>query len=271
MHQHRAPFDMPQEVQPQAATFGGARNQAGHIGDGERVLPRRHHAEIRRQRGERIVGDLRLGRRDGRHQRRLARRRKPDQADVGDRLEFQGQVARLALLTEQREAGRLAGARGQCRVAQSTAPARSGFEPGAGPDQVGQQPAVFVEHDGAVGDLDFEVCARGAVAVAAHALLARRGHDMGVEVEIEQGVHLRVDDQHDAAAASAVAAVGAAEWFEFLPVDRGAAVTAVARPRVDHDAVDKPGHRTSFPTPRTNVFAEELREPSCKTSISTRN
>ena len=65
---------------------------------------------------------------------------------------------------------------------------------------------------------------------------------MWMKVEIEQGVHLRIDDQHDTSAAPAVAAVGSAEWFELFAVDRGAAVTAVTRLRVDHDAVDEPGH-----------------------------
>ncbi len=67
---------------------------------------------------------------------------------------------------------------------------------------------------------------------------------MRVEVEVEQRVHLRVDDQDDAAAAAAVAAVGAAERLELLAVDRGAAVTAVARAGVNDDAVDEPGHRS---------------------------
>jgi hypothetical protein len=70
---------------------------------------------------------------------------------------------------------------------------------------------------------------------------------MRVKVKVEQGVHLRVDDQNDAAAAAAISAVRAAEGLELLAVDGGAAVTAVARPRVNHDTVDKPGHRTSFP------------------------
>ena len=63
-----------------------------------------------------------------------------------------------------------------------------------------------------------------------------------MEVEVEQRVHLRIDDEHDAAAATAVAAVGAAERLELLAVDRRAAVAAVAGPRVDHDAVDEPAH-----------------------------
>ena len=93
------------------------------------------------------------------------------------------------------------------------------------------------------GTLQLQVGAVGAVAVAARALLADGGVDVRVEVEVEQGVHVRVDDQHDAAAAAAVAAVRAAERLELLAVDRGAAVTAVAGPRVEHDAVDEARHR----------------------------
>src|SRR4051812_28904643 len=65
---------------------------------------------------------------------------------------------------------------------------------------------------------------------------------MWVEVEVEQRVHLGIDDQNDAAAAAAVTAVRSAEGFELLAMNRGAAVTAVACPRVNHDAIDEPGH-----------------------------
>jgi len=67
-----------------------------------------------------------------------------------------------------------------------------------------------------------------------------------MEVEVEQGVHLRVDDEHDAAAATTVAAVGSTEWLELLAMYRGAPVAAAASPRVNDDAIDEPGHRTSF-------------------------
>ena len=55
-------------------------------------------------------------------------------------------------------------------------------------------------------------------------------------------MHLRGDDQHDAAPAAAVAAVGAAEGLELLAVDRGTAVAAIARLGVNDDAVDEAGH-----------------------------
>ena len=51
---------------------------------------------------------------------------------------------------------------------------------------------------------------------------------MGVEVKVQQGRDLGVDDEDDIAATAAVTAVGPAERDELLAVDAGAAVTAVA-------------------------------------------
>ena len=160
-------------------------------------------------------------------------------------LELQGEVAGLARLAEQGEAGRLACARRERGVAQAAAAARGGLEPGARADQVGQQPAVFVQDHGAIGDLDFQVRAEGAVAIVAHPLLAGRCGDVRTEMEVEQGVHRGVDDEDDAAAAATVTAVGTAQRLEFLAMDRGAAVTAGTRSRVDDDPIDKPRHRAS--------------------------
>ena len=58
------------------------------------------------------------------------------------------------------------------------------------------------------GNLQLEVVTEGAIAVVAHPLLAGRSVDMRMEVEVEQRVDLRVDDEHDAATAAAVAAIG---------------------------------------------------------------
>ena len=90
----------------------------GHVGDGEDLLPRGHHPELRDERRERVVGDLRTGRGQRRDQRRLPRRREPDQPDVGDRAQLEHEVAGLARLAEQREARRLACGRGERGVAQ---------------------------------------------------------------------------------------------------------------------------------------------------------
>ena len=65
----------------------------GHVGYHERLLVRllahRDHTQIRLQRGERIIGDLRPGGRDARDQRRLAGVRISDQADIGEQFQFQ--------------------------------------------------------------------------------------------------------------------------------------------------------------------------------------
>ena len=63
-----------------------------------------------------------------------------------------------------------------------------------------------------------------------------------MKVEIEQGVHLGINHQDHAAAATTVPAVGTTERLELLPVHRGTTVAAIARTGVDDDAVNEPGH-----------------------------
>ena len=56
----------------------------------------RDDAEVRLQRRERIVGDLRLGRRDAREEGRLAGVGQADEADIGDQLQPQPDPRLLA-------------------------------------------------------------------------------------------------------------------------------------------------------------------------------
>ncbi len=65
---------------------------------------------------------------------------------------------------------------------------------------------------------------------------------MLMEVEVEQSVHAFVDLEDDVAAATPVTAVGTAEGFELLSVDRGAAVATLAGADVQHYPVDEAGH-----------------------------
>jgi hypothetical protein len=85
---------------------------------------------------------------------------------------------------------------------------------------------VLVEDDGAVGNLELEVGAGGSVAVAG-ALLAVGGADVGMEMEVQQGVHLRSTTRTTLPPPPLPRR--AAERLELLAVDRGAAVAA--RPR----------------------------------------
>ena len=72
-HEHPGPLDVAQELVAEAPALAGALDEAGEVGDDELgVVVEAHHAEVRLEGGERVVGDLRLGRRDRRDQRGLA-------------------------------------------------------------------------------------------------------------------------------------------------------------------------------------------------------
>ena len=75
VHQDGAALDVAEELHAQALAGGGAGDQAGHVGHRVDGVAGADHAEVGHQRGERVVGDLRAGRRHRRDQRRLARRR----------------------------------------------------------------------------------------------------------------------------------------------------------------------------------------------------
>ena len=68
---------------------------------------------------------------------------------------------------------------------------------------------------------------------------------VGAVVEVEQGVHAGVDDEHDGASPAPVPAVRATERFELLAVHRGAPVASCARGGVHDHAVDELRHRTT--------------------------
>ena len=185
------------------------------------VLAGLHHAQVRHQGGERVVGDLRLGRRDDRDQRRLAGRREADQPDVGDALELEDDVELLAGLTELGEAGRLAAGVGQRR----RCPARRA-RPGPPRAWCRRRPG----RRGPRRPGSARRCRSGTFRIRSPPLapsrlppgaaLAVLGLDVRPEVEVEQRVHVRVHHERDAAAVPAVAAVRPAERLELLAEDR---------------------------------------------------
>ena len=201
------------------------------------------HAQVRLQRGERVVGDLRPGRGQHGHQRGLAGAGEADQADVGDRLQLQHDVGGIARLAEQREPGGLARAGGQRGVAQAAAAAAGGDVAShpVRPDRPARTPSsdsttVPGRHP------QFQALAVGAVLVVTLPGPAVAGLGVRPEVEVQQRVHVVVDDQRHVAAVAAVTAVRAAQRLELLPMDRGAPVAAVAGLQVQDSAVDEPGH-----------------------------
>ena len=121
-----------------------AFDQARHVGDHEAaVVAQADHAEIRRQRRERVVGDLRPRRRDARDQRGLAGVGETDEPDVGEQLQLETEIlffARLARLHFSRRAVR---GRREPRVAHAAASA-AGDEHALAFDARGRRAAAAV-------------------------------------------------------------------------------------------------------------------------------
>src|SRR5205085_3186579 len=79
-----------QELVAEALALRGARDEAGKIRDDEGALDvHAHDAERGGQRRERIVGDLRGGGGESRHQRGLPGVRKADDADIREELQLE--------------------------------------------------------------------------------------------------------------------------------------------------------------------------------------
>ena len=142
----------------EAPALAGALDQAGDVGDDELGgVVEAHDAEVRLERRERVVGDLRLGRRDHADQRALADVREPDERDVGHQLHLELEPALLAVLALLGEARRPALVGQELGVAAPAAPAGRGQPAVAVVQQLGEHlAAVQVLDDRALGHRDLE-------------------------------------------------------------------------------------------------------------------
>ena len=151
--------NVAQEPVAKAFPVGGALDEPGHVGDDEPSGVAAGHAEVRRQRRERIVGDLGPRGREARQQRRLpafGRPTSPTSATVRSSRAEGPLLRRLAWL------GYLRGAvprRREHRVPSAAATPRPRPPRDALADEVGQQSAL-VEDDRAVGHGSHIVAAR---------------------------------------------------------------------------------------------------------------
>ena len=227
---------------PESGAAVRALDQTGDVGDDQRapVVVGRDDAEVRDERRERVVGDLRLGRRDRGDQRGLAGVRKADDRHVGQELELDREtplLARKARLGEPRGLSRRCG---EVLVAPAAVSAADQEHALARGDEVGELlAAVGVRHDRAERQVDLDVLARLAVAVRAHAVLAALGAEAVLVPQVVESVVGGVGDRPDGSAVAAVAAGGAAARDELLAAKSDAAVAAVARLDVDLGGVDE--------------------------------
>jgi hypothetical protein len=116
-----------------------------------------------------------------------------------------------------------------------------------------QRFAVLLIYLRALRHLQHNVGTFGAVAVAPHAVHAGLGLEVLLVTVIDQGVEAGHDLHPDIAATAAIAAVGAAEFNEFLAPERDSAGAAVARSYMDLCLVEK-FHCLGVPMPLTCAF-----------------
>ena len=118
------PLEVLEEPDPETTPFRRALDQAGHVRHHERALRiRRDDAEVRREGGERIVGDPRPGRAHAREERRLPGVRAPDEPHVGEELELERDPPPLPRLAVLRVTRCLASRTHEERVSLPAAPA----------------------------------------------------------------------------------------------------------------------------------------------------
>ena len=120
-----------------------AFDEARQIGEHEIGAVDAHHAELRGQRGEGIIGDLGLGGGDAREKRRFACIGQADKPRIGDQLQFEddgfflGRLARIGI------GRRLVGGTLEMRIAEAAIAALSRRTPltGAARSQISVSPS----------------------------------------------------------------------------------------------------------------------------------
>src|SRR6266404_6310610 len=115
---------MLEEPEAQPLPHVRALDDTGNIrGDERPVVRERHHTEVRLERREGVIGDLRASSGNDGEQRALARVRLAQEPDVGDQFEHQLELSFLAVLARLPFARAAMRRSGEARVAAAAAPA----------------------------------------------------------------------------------------------------------------------------------------------------
>ena len=227
----------------ETAALARALDEAGDVGHDEVVLVEAHHAEMRFEGREGIVGDLGLGRRDPRDERALAGVGEADQGDVGHELELEIEIpllADLALFGERRCAHLV---REKARVATAALTAARRKESIPGRHQIGEYDPGLIAHHRPDRHRDVEIRPASAVPALALAVYAVAPRTVGVVAERQQRRHLTVGNQPDRPATPAVATVRAPFGHVRFTPERRRPGPTVAGLDVHLRFVNKAGHR----------------------------
>src|SRR5699024_2028165 len=141
-------------------------------------------------------------------------------------LQLQDDIASLAGLPEQGEARRLSPGCGQRRIPQAAAASLGEHEPGTCAGQVDEELTVDRGDRRAVRHGKHDLVPMRTGSVAAHARSAVSSTSVRAAMVVEQGGHIRVDDEYHVAAVTPVTPVRTSQGLELLPMHRHAAMTA---------------------------------------------
>ncbi len=87
---HRAALDMAEKAGAEPGALAGPFDQPRQVGDHKLgIVVKAHHAELRVQGRERVIGDFRAGMAHPRQKGRFAGVGQPDQPGIGDQLQPQ--------------------------------------------------------------------------------------------------------------------------------------------------------------------------------------
>src|SRR5882762_5153606 len=212
-----------------------AFDEAGQIGDDKSAAELGavpavgvDDAEVGLKRGERIVGNF--GTRGGDHgnQSGLARVGVTDQADIGQKFQFEAKMALFAGKSILMFARSLVPGLGKVLIAAPATPAVRDKDALAGSGEISDGRALLVKHQRADGNLQDHIRARMASTIGALAVTAAIGLEFAIVAVAKQRVVVRVGFQIDVAAMAAVAARRTTARNIFFAPKGHAAVAAVA-------------------------------------------
>ena len=194
----------------------------GHVGDDELApVGRLHRPEHRRERRERVLGDLRPRVRDAREERRLAGVREPDERGVGEELEAELDLPLLAREADLGEARRLPGRARRsacCRGRRCRPSRRRRARPACARSATSSSPSKTCVPTGTASTASSP---RAPFERRPPPAPPRPGAQLLVRTHAGEVAPPRIGDEHDVAAVAAVAAVGPAARARTSPAGSG--------------------------------------------------
>jgi hypothetical protein len=260
---------MAEKLNAQAVAEMRAFNQSWNIGNHEAAEIRQlHDPEIRFQRSERVIGNLRTRCGDARDKRRLTGVREPDEPDICEQLQLEPQPPFLSRAARLMFRWRLMGRRGKTCVPASAASAARNDETLACLSKIVQLLARgFVVDNRPNRNLDLDRFSFGPGAIAAFAVAAALRLVLGVEAEFEEGILVLVSDKRYVAATAAIPSAWAATRDVFFASKSQAPVTAVSGLNQDANLIDERAmgllarRDSSSHAARTRKFSAEFIPP----------